>query len=369
MPKKSKKKSKRSHPLAGYKGSARIGKGRGKGLSPAQVAALAKGQAKLAAMRAAGTIPGRGSAKKVVRAVKRAEKRAEKDVAKAAKRAARKASKSPSKRRVIKAAKKAVKHTPVMYGPNLPPGGVAGIKLMNQMAQHERETTAVRVAKALRKQYKGVIQKRVVAAAEQVVDKCAEDMKKIKQEAERTFAETRRKYQKKIREAKKAHAKAATKVAAAAAGKPAKGKRKKAKAHKVKAHKAKAHKAKAHKAKKPHKARKARAGKRRGHPLAGYAGSARIHPGGGKGRSFARPPMEIPTRSYPTGHAGGQVSAADVIKGARTRMKVKGRMMDFWACAGPVRSGCGSSGHVVRGVRIHDVPATRLRPGPKEVRI
>lgn len=60
------------------------------------------------------------------------------------------------------------------------------------------------------------------------------------------------------------------------------------------------------------------------------------------------------------------VSAAGILKGAVKRgnahARARGGKMNFWACAGPVRSGCGggkAGGHVVGSGRM--VRATRVR--------
>jgi hypothetical protein len=360
MPKKkSSKKSSHAHPLAGYTGKARIGggsrapqtgfarpggakkskrKGSKKAPSPAQIESRLKFAAMAAARAAAGkhkTGKHVGAGKKVAKAVKRAEKKAEHHMDAAASKAYRKSARALRKHIGAKSYRGKGK----FHGPELPPGvgtteqrvhamqtGVA-IKKTLDAATHEAQVQAKKLARKLR-------------------NECRKELKAVKTEAEKALA--------------------AAKAAKAAAKHP----------HKAKPHKGKKRKAK--KAKKwerdhinmkPHvlvtNERYPRKGKKRkGHKTPVH------HPG--VGPSMSRPSKPRPPMPPRMGGASqGKNIADEILHGAR--MKKKGINQSFWACAGPVRSGCGSTGHVVRGVRKHahvdgiGEITRRLRPGPKEV--
>jgi hypothetical protein len=78
-----------------------------------------------------------------------------------------------------------------------------------------------------------------------------------------------------------------------------------------------------------------------------------------------RPPSRPTTRRAPeVSTVSDEQLFAPIFRGS-TRVMHKKRLLDVWVCAGPKRTGCGSTGHVVTGGRMF--PAVRLRPGPKQV--
>lgn len=308
--------------------------------SPAQLAARAKFAAMAKARSAAGkhkTGKHVGTGKKVAKAVKKAEKKAEHQIDAAAQKAYRKASRAL--RKSIGA--KAYRGKGKMHGPHLPPGGVpamqtaVAVKRVADSAAHDMKAQAKRLALKLR-------------------NECRKELRAVKSEAEKALAAAKAAGKKPHN-----HSQAAVKRA-----KKSKAKKSKAKKHAKRSKHAASHvhplaAAHTHHAK-PAKKR----GKKRGRK-------------GGKkgGRPAMFPPPSMlkhgPSRHHGLARMGGEsrseVSAADILVGARR--KVKGVNLSFWACAGPVRSGCGSTGHVVRGVREKSIPAVRIRPGAKEVRI
>ena len=291
--------------------------------------------------------------KKIVKAVERREKKAEKNMSKAQQAAmgvgmaAASESRSKMQDEAKRAARKLRKYIGAkayrgkgkMHGPELPPGGVVAMqvgvaaKKLTDKAAHDMKTQAKRLSAKLRRD-------------------CVKELKAVKKEAETTFKTAFAKA--KAKHAK--HAKHAAHPGAAAAPR-----HKKPKHRKPKHPKAKHPKPKHPKPKHPKAPKKGKHPKRK-HPKAPP--------------SMVRPPHVGPPRPSREGRERlrhlrepqervREVTARDLMKGAQK--KVKGHLLDFWACAGPVRSGCGSSGHVVRGLHEKTIPAIRLRPGAKEV--
>jgi uncharacterized protein with PIN domain len=98
-----------------------------------------------------------------------------------------------------------------------------------------------------------------------------------------------------------------------------------------------------------------------GHPRAATAVPSGARRGPGRPRArVPHFPSSLPRMGSP--HLR-EIGAEDVLR--KVRAKVKGKMLDFWVCAGEKRTGCGNTGHVVTGGRMF--PAVRFRPGPKQV--
>lgn len=126
-------------------------------------------------------------------------------------------------------------------------------------------------------------------------------------------------------------------------------------AHKPTAHKPKAHKPKAHKATAHHKpkAHKPKAHKPKHHPKPHHAPPM----------SHAASHTERDHRPIPTGRGRHVEHEANILAGVKIPGKGKTpRHWQFWQCAGPVRTGCGHSGSFVvgdhderKGIRLRGV--------------
>jgi hypothetical protein len=340
------------HPLAGYKGKGSPGFGTGSGTS-AGFARVAPGTKKVA---------------KVVKAVDRAAKKAEKAMSKASKRVAKKVGKKKTPNLNLSGGKQ--------YGPVISPAQrkrLASSKTRDAqdaatkaIAQDVAHAAATHTAKALHKQHRNVLKRRLEEATKRMEAECDDKISDVKKEAHAAQAKIRAATAKAKREAKKA-AKKASKSTGFARGPLQTAPTATTKAAKKAAKKAARKAAKATKAPKAPKAPKAKKARKKGRKKANTGPGPKTFPG-------AR--MNAPRRgvSPRMGGAVREVDANEIIKGGRAMAKIGNKgVLNFWTCAGPVRSGCGSTGHVVRGVRRHaNVPGigdmtTRLRPGSKEV--